>query len=110
MGLRSREWDELARLPLRERDALQRGCTSRAQHGVRLLAQVNGRSAKRDRLEDRTLGENTGGTVVYLSPGARWQTGLGLDIEGAVQIPVVENLFGEQDEHTTGRIAVSLSR
>jgi hypothetical protein len=86
------------------------GYTSPARHGVRLLAQVNGRSAKRDRLEDATFGVNTGGTVAYLSPGARWQTGLGLDIEGAVQIPVVENLFGQQDEHTTGRIAVSLSR
>jgi hypothetical protein len=86
------------------------GYTSPAQHGVRLLAQVNGRSAKRDQLEEGTVGENTGGTVVYLSPGARWQTGLGLDIDGAVQIPVVENLFGEQDEHATGRIALSLSR
>jgi len=86
------------------------GYTSPVQHGVRLLAQINGRSAKRDRLEDGTIGENTGGTVVYLSPGARWQTGLGLDIEGAVQIPVVERLFGEQDEHATGRIALSLSR
>lgn len=86
------------------------GYTSPAQHGVRLLAQINGRRAKRDRLEDGMAGENTGGTVVYLSPGARWRTGLGPDIEGAVQIPVVENLFGEQDEHTTARIAVSLSR
>jgi len=86
------------------------GYASPAQHGVRLLAQINGRSASRDRLDAGTAGENTGGTVVYLSPGARWRTGLGPDIEGAVQIPVVENLRGEQDEHTTARIAVSLSR
>src|SRR4030095_1537460 len=83
------------------------GYTSPSLHGVRLLAQVNGRSAKQDQLEDGTVGEHTGGTVVYLSPGARWQTGLGVDIEGAVQIPVVENLFGIQDEHVTGRIALS---
>jgi hypothetical protein len=44
------------------------------------------------------------------SPGARWRTGVGLDLEGAVQFPVVESLFGIQDEHTTGRIALSLSR
>lgn len=86
------------------------GYLSPAARGVRLIAQVNGRSAKRDRFEDGTIGEHTGGTVVYLSPGARWQTGLGLDIEGAVQIPVVESLFGDQDEHATGRIALSLSR
>jgi hypothetical protein len=86
------------------------GYTTPARRGVRLVAQVNGRSAERDQLEDGTIGENTGGTVVYLSPGARWQTGLGLDIEGAVQVPVVESLFGDQDEHTTGRVALSLSR
>ena len=51
-----------------------------------------------------------GGTVVYLSPGARWQTGLGLDLEGAVQIPVVESLYGVQDEHATARVALSMSR
>jgi hypothetical protein len=86
------------------------GYASPAQHGVRLLAQINGRRAERDHLEDGTIGENTGGTVVYLSPGLRWRTGLGLDIEGAVQIPVVESLFGDQDEHATGRLAVSMSR
>jgi len=86
------------------------GYTSPATHDVRLLAQVNGRSASRDRLEDGTMGENTGGTVVYLSPGVRWQTGLGVDFEGGVQIPVVESLLGVQDEHTTGHIALSVSR
>jgi hypothetical protein len=86
------------------------GYTSPPRRGVRLLAELNGRSAKRDRFEDGTLGENTGGTVVYVSPGARWRTGFGLDLEGAVQIPIVEHLFGEQDEHATGRFAVSLSR
>jgi hypothetical protein len=86
------------------------GYTSPAGHGLRLLAQVNGRSAKRDRLEDGAVGENTGGTVVYVSPGARWQTGFGLDIEGAVQIPVIESLYGDQDEHATARLAFSMSR
>jgi hypothetical protein len=86
------------------------GYTSPGLRGVRLIAQVNGRAAGRDEVGDGTLDENTGGTVIYLSPGARWRTGLGLDVEGAVQFPVVESLFGIQDEHTTGRIALSLSR
>jgi hypothetical protein len=86
------------------------GYTSPARHGLRLLAQVNGRSAKRDRLEDGSVGENTGGTVVYVSPGARWQTAFGLDIEGAVQIPVIESLLGDQDEHATARLSFSMSR
>jgi len=85
------------------------GYMSESVHGVRFLAHLNGRSARQDRLEDGTMGEHTGGTVVYLSPGARWQTGIGLDLEAAVQIPVVESLYGIQDEHTTGRLALSLS-
>ena len=86
------------------------GYTSSARRGLRLVAQINGRSAERDQLEDGTAGEHTGGTVVYLSPGVRWQTGVGLDLEGMVQIPVVENLFGVQDEHVTGRVGLSMSR
>ena len=86
------------------------GYTSPARNGWRLLAQMNGRSARRDRFEDGTLGGNTGGTVIYAAPGALWEIGDGLALEGAVQIPVYKSLFGEQDEHTTGRLAVTFSR
>lgn len=37
----------------------------------RLLAQLNGRTAEQDQFEDGTIGENTGGTVIYLTPGVR---------------------------------------
>jgi len=77
---------------------------------VRLLVQLNGRTAERDRIEADTEGANTGGTVVYASPGLRWQTGFGIDVEGAVQIPMIESLYGIQDEHVTARIAFSLGR
>jgi hypothetical protein len=86
------------------------GYTTPARSGWRLLAQVNGRSAGRDRFEDGTLGGNTGGTVLYAAPGALWEISSGLAIEGVVQIPVYKSLLGEQDEHTTGRLAVTLSR
>jgi hypothetical protein len=86
------------------------GLITREKWGFRLLAQVNGRVAARDRLEDGTIGENTGGSVTYLSPGVRWSGGFGLGLEGAVQIPVAEALFGEQDEHTTARLTLSLTR
>ena len=86
------------------------GFTSKPWGGVRLLAQVNGRVAKRDRLEDGTLGENTGGAVTYLSPGLRWSGALGLAIEGAVQLPVIESLYGDQTEHTTARLTISMAR
>jgi hypothetical protein len=86
------------------------GYRSREWKGVRLLAQVNGRSAERDQLENGTIGEHTGGTVVYAAPGLRWITGVGLTVEGLVQVPFIENLYGIQDEHTTGRLTVSYTR
>ena len=86
------------------------GFTSRAWHGLQLLAQLNGRTANRDRLEDGTLGENTGGAVAYAAPGVHWRTGLGVTAEAAVQIPVTQALFGEQTEHATGRLTLTMSR
>ena len=86
------------------------GYTSREWKGVRLLAQVNGRSAKQDQLEENVTGEHTGGTVIYAAPGLRWVTGVGLTVEGLVQVPFVENLYGIQDEHTTGRFSISYTR
>ena len=86
------------------------GFISSAWRGVRLLAQVNGRSAERDRLEDGTVGENTGGMVTYAAPGLRWQSGAGLMVEGSVQVPMGQRLYGDQTEHATGRVTLSLSR
>jgi hypothetical protein len=83
------------------------GYTSQERSGLSLLLQINGRSADRDRLEDGTMGEHTGGTVIYASPGLRWFGPNGMSLEGAVQIPFVENLFGIQDEHTTARVSLS---
>jgi hypothetical protein len=86
------------------------GFTSNVWHATRLLAQVNGRVAGRDRLEDGTIGANTGGAVTYLSPGFRWSGVPGLDVEGALQFPVAPSLHGDQTEHTTARLAISMSR
>ena len=86
------------------------GYTSPSCRGWELLAQLNGRTAARDRLEDGAVGENTGGTVVYAAPGARWRSGIGVTLEAAAQIPVLEELNGDQDEHATLRIALSVDR
>ena len=86
------------------------GWASRDRAGWQMLLQMNGRSAGRDQTEDGTLDENSGGTVLYLAPGARWQGAQGLALEAAVQIPVLESLYGVQDEHATARIAISLGR
>jgi hypothetical protein len=86
------------------------GWASRDVSGWQANLQMNGRSAARDQTEEGTLDENTGGTVLYLSPGFRWRGWQGLGLEAAVQIPVLETLYGVQDEHTTARLALSLGR
>jgi len=86
------------------------GFASHTWKGVQLLAQVNGRWAARDRLEDGFVGENTGGLVTYAAPGLRWRIGSGLGLEGAIQVPVSQRLYGDQREHATGRLSLSMSR
>jgi len=86
------------------------GFTSRAWHGLRLLAQLNGRTAGRDRLEDGTLGENTGGAVTYAAPGLHWRSRFGVTAEAAVQVPITQSLYGDQTEHTTGRLTLTIDR
>jgi hypothetical protein len=86
------------------------GFTSHAWNGVQVIAQVNGRWAERDRLEDGSVGENTGGLVTYAVPGIRWSIGPGMGLEGAIQVPVTQRLYGVQLEHTTGRVSLSMSR
>ena len=86
------------------------GFTSSEWRGVRLLAQIDGRSAGKDRLESGAMGANTGGSVMYAAPGLRWQTTFGLVVEGSVQVPFRQHLYGDQTEHTTGRFTLSMSR
>jgi hypothetical protein len=84
--------------------------TSHAWSGMQLLAQINGRVAARDRLEDGAVGENTGGLVIYATPGMRWLLASGLAVEGALQLPATQRLYGDQREHATGRVSFSMSR
>ncbi len=86
------------------------GFTSHAWRGLQWLAQLNGRAARRDRLENGTIGVNTGGSVTYASPGVRWRSGFGLTAEAALQVPVTQSLFGDQTERTTGRLTLSMTR
>lgn len=86
------------------------GYSSRPVSGWQLIAQLNGRSAARDHLEDGTRGVNTGGTVVYVAPGLRWTSAIGIGVEAAVQVPVLRSLYGDQEEHVTGRLALSVNQ
>ncbi len=85
------------------------GYTSPSLNGWQLLAQLNGRSSAHDRNEDGTQGANTGGSVLYLAPGARWTSGIGMGVEAGVQVPVARALYGVQTEHVTAHLAVSVS-
>jgi len=48
--------------------------------------------------------------VTYAVPGIRWSIGPGMGVEGAIQVPVTQRLYGDQLEHTTGRVSLSMSR
>jgi hypothetical protein len=86
------------------------GLARRVRNALELSLQLNGRLAQEDRLEDRTLGQNTGGSVLYASPTARWFAGSGVMLEAGAQFPIASALNGEQQEHATARFAVSLAR
>lgn len=62
--------------------------------------EVNYRYAAQDEEEVGEKDPNTGGSVLYLSPKilVRLDKSQGLFFRIGVQIPVVENLFGDQDE------------
>jgi hypothetical protein len=86
------------------------GFARRVGNALELSLQANGRLARQDRLEDGSPGGNTGGSELYVSPGARWFAGAGVLLEAAVQIPVASRLNGDQKEHATARFALSLAR
>jgi hypothetical protein len=85
------------------------GLTSDPWRGARLIVRVDGRVAARDRTEDGIMDPNTGGAVTYLSPGLRWSR-FGLAVQGLLQIPVAQALFGVQTEHTTGQLTIGVAR
>jgi hypothetical protein len=69
---------------------------------VDVIAEINGRTADYDGAGGET-DPNSGGTVVYFSPGLRLRLGGALSLRGQVQIPVVEELHGEQNEKVNVR-------
>ena len=72
--------------------------------------QANGRLARQDRLEDESLGGNTGGNVLYASSVVRWFAIAGVLFEAGAQFPVASSLIGDPIEHARARFAVSLAR
>lgn len=67
-----------------------------------LITEINGRAASFDK-EGITTEPHSGGTVVYFSPGLRFNFTRAFAFRGQAQIPVVEKLNGVQDEKTNLR-------
>ncbi len=59
--------------------------------------QLNGRHARRD-FDSGEIVDNTGGSVAYLTPGVRFGLGTVTSLSVSVQIPVWQDLYGEQNE------------
>ncbi len=75
--------------------------------GIRVLADLNLRYAAEDN-QGSEVDPNSGGTVLYVSPGLRIALPAGLALRGQAQIPVVEDLFGVQDENVSFQIGLSI--
>ncbi len=69
--------------------------------------QANNRYAKRD-IENRTIVENTGGWVSYLTPGLRFNLNESAGLYAALQIPVIQKLYGSQTEKAVFASGVSV--
>lgn len=63
-----------------------------------LVIELNGRVAAKDKMEDGTPDENSGGHFGYLSLSYRQSFGHDMGFVGAYQIPVIRNLNGTQSE------------
>ncbi len=69
---------------------------------LHVIAELNMRQAEYD-LQSETKIEHSGGTTIYFSPGFRLMLVSDLAFRGQVQMPVVENLNGVQNEKTNFR-------
>ncbi len=72
---------------------------------VDAIGEINGRWADYDTHEG-VSDPNSGGTVVYFSPGLRWRIAPVVHLRGQIQLPVFEDLYGIQDEKAAARVAL----
>jgi hypothetical protein len=67
------------------------------------------RHARRDEVDfSREVDPNTGGTILYIAPRLLFAIGSHVALRAAVQIPIVENLYGVQDEKVNVNGGVTL--
>ncbi|HTQ80962.1 MAG TPA: hypothetical protein VMM92_13270 [Thermoanaerobaculia bacterium] len=72
------------------------------------VVEVNYRNAGRDQIDDSgLLDPNTGGNMFYVTPHLSWDFGKGVVGRMSVQIPVVRNLHGDQEEKAVANIGLT---
>jgi hypothetical protein len=106
-GSLSQNWDYfiqgMGQIPLRGRDNYKPGASFSFNTGVHYLGfervtpqlQVNVKTGSRD-TGDQADGDNSGGTLVYFSPGATISLTSKLKIYGFIQLPVYQYVNGSQ--------------
>lgn len=72
--------------------------------------ELNARSAKRDVTEEGSEDPNSGGSLLYVAPSVRYMLSGLASVQFLVQVPVAQNLYGDQTEHTTARLGIVFSR
>jgi hypothetical protein len=72
------------------------------------VVELNGRHAKRDTVDaEGTIDGDTGGTLLYVTPRLIVSLGKGVVLRAAVQIPIVKDLYGTQEEHAVANVGVT---
>ena len=115
-GALNRDWDYFAEAmvqqPLNSRDEFRPGTSVNANFGMRYVAfesftphiQINVRSEGRESGANADV-ENSGATLVYLSPGITGKIGHNFNVYGFFQVPIYQRVNGLQLEP---RFTVSL--
>lgn len=83
------------------------GLQSRVSSVLTLSAEVNGRFAKQDRQGSQMV-ENTGGSVLYCSPGVKVAVQESMSFLVNLQVPVYHHLYGTQTEKAVLNAGVNL--
>ena len=103
----NQNWDYFAQavvqLPFAERDSYKTGSSLNANFGVRYMAneavipqlQVNRKTGRRDSGMNADA-ENSGGTLMYISPGVTVSLNEKLKVFAFLQLPLYQNVNGDQ--------------
>ena len=72
------------------------------------VVELNFRHAKKDRVDTQgTLGDDTGGSLLYVTPRLLVNLGRGLVLRAAAQIPAVRDLNGFQKERVVANLGLT---